>query len=67
MLDDLLNSMMEGAGTGSEDQAGGDPLADLLGSLVSGGTGWDNGETGTLSLGEAALPPSSRGLLFMLR
>lgn len=42
MLDDLLQSMMDGDGEKPQgDQAGGDPLSDLLGGLLGGGTPGD--------------------------
>jgi hypothetical protein len=42
MVDDLLNSLLGGAGEEpQDDQAAGDPLADLLGGLLGGGTPGD--------------------------
>jgi hypothetical protein len=48
MLDDLMKSMMEGSGTGSGDQAAGDPLADLLGNLVGGDAASGSGDVSDL-------------------
>lgn len=48
MLDDLLNSMMGGAGAQSGDQAGADPLADLLGNLAGGGASSGGGDVSDL-------------------